>query len=251
MMNKDFHVMKDPKMDRIFKRAYYATLKAVERRERDKSVQDHINAYVELFEQELDRRDLTAEEQRAFLEAFETTMKQDDLHRQKMRKTRKRFFAIGGGSIAVVVLVVFILHVGINRPFMPLPKVEADLQYYLEKVDAGFGEFSENFYTILRRYDGRLGAAKTAQYQKGMYAELEEHFQELLTKLQNGEIAYIDDARLWANYFPERAEQKARKKMVTNAVVGGVGENIGSAVESILEGAKDIIDRTIDAIDNK
>jgi ribosomal protein L18 len=83
-----------------------------------------------------------------------------------------------------------------------------------------------------------------------MYAELEEHFQELLTKLQNGEIAYIDDARLWANYFPERAEQKARKKMVTNAVVGGVGENIGSAVESILEGAKDIIDRTIDAIDN-
>ena len=137
--------MKDPKMDRIFKNAYYATLKVVERREIDKSVQDHINAYVELFEQELDRRDLTAEEQRAFLEAFKTTMKQADLHRQKMRKTRKRFFTIGGGSIAVVVLLAFILHVCINRPFMPLTKVEADLQYYLERVDSGFWEFSEKY----------------------------------------------------------------------------------------------------------
>ena len=249
-MNREFRVMKDPKMDRIFKKAYYATLREVEKRERDKSVKDHIEAYTELFEHELDRRDLTVGEHQAFLSAFRDTMKQADLHRQQRQKLRRRLIAGGGGALAAIALLAFVLHIAINRPFMPLSEVEAKLQYDLEKVEAGFGDFSVDYYKTLRRYDGRLGPAKTARYEQTMYTELDEQFQELMGKLQNGEVVYIDDARRWADYFPERAERKARKKMATNAVVGGVGENIGNAVESILEGAKDIIDRTIDAIDS-
>lgn len=250
-MKKNLHVSKDPKLNRIFTKAYYATLREVERRERDKTAQDHIEAYVELFERELDSRDLSYEEQRKFVEAFKSQMEHADRLRFQRRKNRKLFSLIGGGSLAAVALLVFILYAGIKKPFMPLSKVETDLQYYLEKVDAGYGDFSKKYYSNLRRFEGRLGSVKTARYRQDMYTELDEHFQEFLEKLQNGEVAYIDDARRWADYFPEKEERKARKKIATNAIVGGVGENIGEAVKSILDGAKDVIDRTIDAIDNK
>jgi len=248
-MKREPYDLDDPKLNRIFRKAYQATLKEVERREKRKNVQDHIQAHVELFERELDGRDLSSSEQQAFVNAFKSKMKAAEKRRERRRESGKRLLAIGAGSVGALALLVFVLIVAVRRPFLPLAEVEARLQYYLEKVDDGYGDFSQKFYILLRRQDQRLGPAKTHRYQQDMYAELDENFREYLERLENGEVAYIDDARRWADYFPEREERKARKKMASNAIVGGVGENIGDAVNSILDGAKEIIDRTIDAID--
>ena len=247
-MKRSLRVMDDPRLDSIFTDVYLRTMEAVERREGEKRRRDHIDAYAELFEEDLRRRDLTEGERREFAMAFrEYVMKTID-RRKRAEQVRRRAFLLGGSGILVVGLSVFLLYAAIARPFMPVAKVETELQYYIEKVESGYGNYTRRFYRLLRRQDRKLGPDRVAYYDELMYSELDEHFQDLIAKLEQGEVVYYDDARRWAGHFPEAEERKERKQQAGNAMAQGVGRTVGDTVKSVGEAVKDLLNKASDLI---
>ena len=244
-------VINDPRLDRIFSEAYFATLPAIEKAEREKLVKDRIEALSDLFEMDLRAKDLTEAERTSIVDAFKSYVSEMEQREEIRSHNRKTYFIFASGGLAFIIVLTLILYIGIRRPFASLAKVEQDLSYYLEQVDGGYGEYSEKYYKTLRIFDGRLGPTKTANYRRQMNAELEEGFDRFIVALESGKVTLYDDARKWAGYFPEREIRKAKKEEAQNALVRGAGGTIGDSVRSILKSVGDTLRKAADYIKAK
>lgn len=240
--------MEDPRLDRIFMEAYHKTMGEVEKREWDKRRLDHISAYKELFEKDLLGRDLSSVERQKFLAEFERYITKSIHTEEERKKNRKTITLISVSSILGACFCGALIYCLVFRPFMPVSKVESNLAYYHEKVEDGYGEYSNRYYSLLRKHERKLGADQATLYRQRMYETLDEHFNTLLVKLENGEVVYFDDARRWAKLFPDREEQKARKQQASNAVTQGFGHTIGESVKTVTDGVKNLIDKALNAI---
>ena len=241
-------VMQSPRLDKIFTEAYRSTMKKVELREADKHASDYISTFSGLFEQDLRKRDLTPVEREEFMDAFHREL--DNLHQHSLESSqkRKRALIIAGSSTAGALALSFGIFTATARPFMPLPKIESQLTYYLEKVDEGFGSYSKKFYTLIDKQSRKLPDATEQQYRTDMYTYLDKHFDTTIDKLESGEIRFYDDAKHWASRFPESEEQKDRKEQADNAFKKGLGTAVGDSLEEVKEGAKDLIKNAVDFI---
>ena len=242
-MPKDLNIMGDPELDRIFTEAYRDTMRNVDVVERDKSVRDRIDAFTELFKRDLYSRDLTPAEREAVVAAFRSYIEGADRRAaEEGAKRRRRFTVLGSYALGAAVIGGLIL-MAVYRPFTPVSAVEERLQSYYERVDEGAGGFSRKYFRTVDRFDRKLGDARTAELRAKMNAEIDENLMEYIQKVESGEIAYYDDARTWAGYFTEREVRKAKRQIVQNALVKGVGEAMGEATESVIQGAKGLIEK--------
>lgn len=250
-MKKPMQVMNDPNLDRIFTEAFTDTMQRVESRERDKQVKDHIDAFSRLFEEELMAKDLTAAERKEFLDAFKSYVANAERNRALAAADRRRKFWTVFGSVVSTIAVVVGIYVWTARPFTPITQVEEDLNEYLMRVDEGYGAYSKRYYRLLDTFERRLGPESVTEYESMMHTELDEQFDALIERLENGEVAYLDDARKWAKYFPDPEEQEARREMAGNAFSQGLGKTVGDSLNTIKEGARGLIDRAAEIIEEK
>lgn len=250
-MKRQLRVIDDPRLDRIFSDAYFATLPAIEKAEREKQVKDRIEALSDLFEMDLRTKDLTEAERTSIVGAFKSYVVEMEQREEQRSRGRKTSLIFATGGFAFIVVLTLILYIGIRRPFASLTKVEQDLSYYLEQVDGGYGEYSEKYYKTLKIFNNRLGPAKTANYRRQMNGELEEQFDVLIVALEAGEVTRYDDARKWAGYFPEREMRRAKKEEAQNALVQGAGGAIGDSVRSLLKSVGETLKNTADYIKAK
>ena len=207
-----------------------------------------IEAFSELFEQELLNRDLSEAERAAFAVAFRRYITQALAEENQRRQQRKRIVVFSAAGLTALFLCAALGYLLIARPLTPVTKVEAELQFYLGKVETGYGEYAKKYYGSLRRYDRKLGLEKTAEYRERMYAELDEQFLSLLEKIRAGEVVYYDDTRRWANLFPDAEERQARKAQASNAAAQAVGRAVGDSVRSVTDAAKGLLDKAVDLI---
>ncbi len=231
MKEKRERALEDPDLDRIFKEAYIETMEQAYHAERAKRTGDRIEAFTELFETELAGHDLSVDERGRLIEALKRRLKNAEAQHERWveRRDRKRKRALA--AAAGVILLVTVVFFSTYRPFTPISSVENDLEFYIERVDAGYGEYAQKFYRLLDRFDRRLDDPTEERYRERMYDTLDLRFRELLTALQSGDLTLFDDARKWAKLFPERAERNTRKELVENAGVKGVGGALGNFIE--------------------
>lgn len=240
--------MKNPRLDRIFTEAYRNTMKQVDLREQDKHDEDYYRTFSELFEQDLSNRDLTEEERQTFMSAFHREITSLGETADKHRERRRRLFLFGGSGLLCAVALSFGIYVGAVRPFMPVEKVTASLDYYLEKVEDGYGSYARKFHRLIDKQGGKLPVQAEAAYRSDMYATLDSHFDETIQRLEAGELVYYDDAKDWASRFPESEESADRKKLADNAFKKGLGVAVGDTLEEVTEGAKDFFQKAADYI---
>ena len=128
------------------------------------------------------------------------------------------------------------------RPLTPIDSVRSDLDFYIERVEAGNGEYADDFYDTLRRFDLRIAKPDEVAYRERMYRVLDRGFADVLERLKDGDLTLLDDARRWAKFFPDSAERRARRQLVDNASLTGVG----GALQNIVERAGTFITETAD-----
>lgn len=247
-MKKRHVIMDDPRLDRIFNDAYAQTMRDAAVAERSKRVGDHVDAFAEIFERELGNRDLTPHERRDLIDQFRTRVLTADAERDRRRRARRRKLSLTTAVVAGAAAIVLSIYLAAYQPFRPIDGVTADLTHYVERVEAGYGEYSRKFFRLLERQDRRLGPTRAQEFQGRMYDALDERFAELVARVEDGRMSYYDDARDWAGYYPEPEERKAKRQIARNARSAGLGVSVGDSVESIVEGAKEIIGRAVDAI---
>ena len=122
-MKKTLHVIRNPRLDRIFTEAYRNTMNEVALREKDKHDADYYQIFSELFEKGLYNHDLSSEERGEFMEVFHreiATLRQQD---EESRRKKKRIVFIGGSSLLGALVLSFALYTAIARPFMPVSRV--------------------------------------------------------------------------------------------------------------------------------
>ena len=228
--------------ERVFAEVYRDTMARVDMLEREKRKSDELEAYVEIFEQELDGRDLQTKERAALVEAFKTKLARAERENRdtllRMRSRRRRIVLGLTGAIVIAVGLVFIRY----RPLTPIDSVRADLDFYIERVEAGNGEYADDFYKTLQRFNLRISEPVEELYRERMYRVLDRGFAEVLERLKSGDLTLLDDARRWAKFFPDSAERKARRELVDDARIKGVG----GALQNVIERAGEIISETAD-----
>ena len=248
MKRKTLHVINNPRLDRIFSEAYRNTMKKVAVREQTKHDEDFFKTFSDLFEQDLYNRDLTAEERREFMTAFHreiTSLEEDAENRQEKKK---KAYLIGGSALFGALVIFFSIYIAVARPFMPVGKVTSELDYYLEKVDDGYGSYAKKFYRLIDSQGHKLAIGAESAYRADMYNTLEDHFDETIGRLEAGEIRYYDDAKEWASRFPEAEERTDRKEIADNALNEGLGEAFGETLDEVKEGAKEFFKNAADFI---
>lgn len=240
---KKFRVMGNARLDRIFNQAYQKTMHDVDREEQAKRAGDHLDAFEELFDQELSGRDLTAKERAFFLSKFREYIQNTEENRHETKLRQKKRFVLGSSVIVAAGLSLFLLYAAIYRPFTPIDTVETQLVEYLQKVELNdIGEYAKKFYNLLGKYDRRLGNTVTEEYKNAMYESLHAQFGVLIGRLQEGEIRYFDDAKKWAGHFPDREDRRARREQVDNALAEGLGEAVGGTLEKVKTGIKGLFE---------
>lgn len=235
----------DPRLDRAFTQAYYAAMHEVERTERTRAVKDSADAFAAMFAQELEGRDLLPEERRRFVGALRDSIGTFQAQAARRGLRRRRFALAGGGVFTVVGLLVLLGYLAAARPFASVPAIESELATYRERVQEGYGEYAKRYYRVLDRFERRLGTARVTEHQAAMHGVLDDHFRVLLERVDNGEIAYVDDAYRWSGYYPEREERAGRRSQVQNTLVNAVGQKIGESMDTVIQGARDFLDRAI------
>lgn len=246
MKRKTLNVIQNPRLDRIFTEAYRNTMKQVSLREQDKHDEDYYRTFSELFEQDLSNRDLTEEERQTFMSAFHREITSLGETADKNRERRRRLVLFGGSGLLCAAALSFGIYVAAVRPFMPVEKVTANLDYYLEKVEDGYGSYARKFYRLIDRQGGKLPAQTEAVYRSDMYATLDSHFDETIERLEAGELLYHDDAKEWASRFRESEERTDRKELADNAFRKGLGAALGGTLKEVTEGAKDFFQKAAD-----
>ncbi|MAG12989.1 MAG: hypothetical protein CMN78_00140 [Spirochaetales bacterium] len=247
-LDTSMQVMHNPRLDKIFTEAYRSTMKKVELREADKHASDYLNTFSDFFREDLNTRDLSPEERDEFMKVFHQELAHLNEKNLTATKKRKRALIIAGSSTAGALALSFGLFTATARPFMPLPKIESQIVYYLEKVDEGFGSYSKKFYSLVDRHSRKVPDIAEQRYRTEMYTYLEEHFDSALEHLENGEIRFYDDAKQWASRFPEVEERQDRKEQADNAFRKGLGTAVGDSLEEVKEGARDLIKKATDFI---
>jgi len=247
-MRKNISVMPDKKQNKIFSDAYSNTMAEVEKLEKQKNIEDRITILTELFEEDLHNRDLTEPERRQMTTAFKRYIEDTDyrLTKQKVFFTKKKL--IGFGATLAIILISGLIYLNTYHPFTSIPEINEELNFYIQKVDDGYGAYAESFYSTLNKYDLKLGEQKTTAFNKLMYTELDEHFDELIVKLESGEIRYYDDAKEWASYFPAEEERDARREIADNAFSKGIGKALDEGVSKFFDKTGNIINRAWDFI---
>jgi len=243
MEKGQFHVMGDPALDLIFTEAYRNTLKKVEKRERDKELRDHVEAMTELFVQELFSRDLTPVERAEFTRAFRKQIEQAEQDLAERRSERRRLRRTGLIIFFSLVMLSGIVYIARNKPFTPVSRIKAQLSEHFASVESGLGGHAQDYFRILDTYRHKLGDRRVAELEESMYRELDEQFEVLLSRVESGEVAYFDDARKWAGYFPDKEDRKMRRERVDNAVAQWIGRRVDESVDKVLEGAKELLDK--------
>jgi hypothetical protein len=140
------------------------------------------------------------------------------------------------------------IYLAVARPFLPVEEVASELDYFLEKVEDGYGSYTQKFYRLLDRQGNKLAVATESAYRSDMYNTLEEHFDESVARVEAGEIRYYDDAKDWASRFPEAEERADRKEVADNALNKGLGTAIGTTIDEVKEGAKEFFEKAADFI---
>ncbi len=237
--------------DRIFKEAYDRTMAKVEKREMKKSLEDRVNILTDLFEQDLFNRDLTEAEKRELVAEFRNRIKNADIQSAKHLKIRKKRKLAGVLSAVMIAVISGLIYLNTYYPFTSISEIEKDLNYYIEKVDKGFGNYAETFYDTLDKYDLKLGNQRVDLFKERMYSELDEHCNELLKKVQEGELGYYDDLNDWVSFFPDREERIARQNAADNALREGTYKTLNEGVDKLIKGAGGILERTFDSIKKK
>ncbi len=248
MKRKTLHAIKNPRLDKIFSEAYRNTMSRVAVREQSKHDEDYYKTFSDLFEQELNGRDLTAEERDEFMSAFHKEIDLLKEHADRSEVRRKRAIWVGGSALLGVLALTFGIYLAVARPFMPVSKVTGNLDYYLEKVEDGYGSYTKKFYRLIDKQGAKLPVETETAYRSDMYNTLDDHFDEAVTHLEAGEIRYYDDAKDWASRFPEPEERSDRKDLADNAFTKGLGAAVGDTLEEVKEGAKDLIQKAADFI---
>lgn len=242
-----YKIMDDPELDRIFTDAYREALSKVEGVEKEKRMADHIDAYAELFEQDLRRRDLTLNERTRIMSAFRRrlALAREEAGKRGLRLKKRAIIAssIGAGVLAIIML--FILA---TQPFRPVADIKAELASYYEKVDEGYGLYAKRYYALLNKYGAKLGPTTVADYRKTMETELDEHFLENLAFVEAGELRYVDDAKDWASYFPEKEDREERRRRVDNVFQAGMGKVLGGAWETVKQEAGKLFNEAEDKL---
>ena len=241
-------VMQNPRLDKIFTDAYKSTMKKIEVREADKHASDYLSTLSSMFEQDLYNRDLSQDERREFMQAFHNELENRHHHSIEAAQKRRKGLIIAGSSTVGALALSFGIFTATARPFMPLPKIESQLEYYLEKVEEGFGSYSKKFYALADKQSRKLPDPAESQYRDDMYDAIERHFNEAVTKLESGEMRYRDDAKQWASRFPDAEERKDRKEQADNAFKQGLGTAVGDSLEDVKEGAKELIQKAVEFI---
>lgn len=244
MKNKQrpLKVMNDPKLDRIFTEAYREAFRQAENLENDKQLADHIDAYAEIFERDLYGKDLSAAERQKFVAAFRTYIKDAKEKQEIKTKKRKRIFGTVLGSIAGAAVLSIGIYILAAQPFKTTAEIESELSSYMIKVDEGLDGYADKYFSLLKKHGSKLPPGKAAEYSDLMYDEVDEHFNELLAKVEAGELRYADDAKKWADILPDPEEREVRKQAVDNAFQEGLGESIGSTWETVKREAGEIIE---------
>ncbi len=251
-MKKSIRVIDDPRYDRLYKQAYAETLKEVEHIERTKEIQDYTGAFLDIFRDELEQKDLTPSERDMLIQILQERLIDPERTLSIQRARKKRVINITLavlGSVAALSVFIYVLQ---YRPFTSYEKITTDLTYYLEKVDKGFSGYARKYYNALDDYKRRLSPAELEHYNREMYTILDAHFTTTLESLESGTLSLYDDAKDWAKSFPEAEEQKARKEMVDNTMSTAVGrkaretyeaakEEAGTFFEKVVEGIKKLI----------
>lgn len=243
MKNRQFHVMGDPELDRVFTEAYRRTLRKVEKREHEKEYLDHVEAMAELFEQELSSRDLSPAERKEFIATFRKQVEHAEKDLAERRKESRRLRRMGLSIFLSLVVLSGLIYIGRNKPFTPISSVEAELAEHLVAVESGIGGHADDYYKLLESFRHKLGDRRVRELEQSMYGELDEQFEALLERVRNGEAAYFDDARKWAGYFPDKADRKARRARVDNAMAKWIGRTVDESVDKVLEGAKELLEK--------
>ncbi|HOZ73404.1 MAG TPA: hypothetical protein PK179_12885, partial [Spirochaetales bacterium] len=225
-------VMDDPVLDRLFTEAYRDALARVGGLEQEKRLADHVEAYAELFERDLDARDLSDSERREMVAAFKRRLASVREERDALRR-RRRGRALIGGLIAACVLATGGLYLASAQPFKAAAEIERELGLYYAKVDAGTGAYAKRYFALLAKHGSKLGSVKAEDYGRSMRAELDEHFNEYLDRVVAGELQYADDAKAWAKLFPDKEEREERYRAVDNAFQAGLGKAVGATWDTV------------------
>ena len=248
MKRKTPTVMKNPRLDKIFAEAYRNTIRQVAVREQDKHDEDYYQTFSQLFEQDLYNRDLTAEEREQFMSAFQKEIESLQESASRRGARRRKTLLVGGSGLFCILALSFAIYTVAARPFMPVEKVTTNLDYYLGKVEDGYGSYTRKFYRVIDRQGGKLPVQTEAAYRSNMYATLDNHFDETIERLEAGEIRYYDDAKEWASRFPEPEERADRKRLAANAFKKGLGTSLGTTLEEAKEGVRDLVKKAADFI---
>lgn len=248
MKRKTKTVINNPRLDRIFSEAYRNTMRQVALREQNKHDEDYYKTFKELFEEELRTRDLSAEERREFMSAFHREVTTLEENAKGRSEKRRKAFLIGGSALLAALVLSIGIYLGVAKPFMPVSKVTANLDYYLEKVEDGYGSYAKKFYRLIDRQGNKLAVGVESEYRSDMYTTLDDHFDDTIDRLEAGEIRYYDDAKDWASRFPESEERADRKAIAENALKAGLGTSFGDTLEEVKEGAKNFLENAVQAI---
>ena len=241
-------IINNPRLDKIFSDAYRNTMKKVSLREQSKESEDFYKTFSDLFEQDLYNRDLTSAERQEFMTAFHREIASlQDNERTRLEKNKKRYL-IGGSALLFVLALSFAIYVAAARPFMPVSKITGDLDYYLEKVEDGYGSYAKKFYSLIDKKGNKLSVQTESAYRSDMYNTLDDHFDETILRLEEGEVRYYDDAKAWAGRFPDAEERTDRKEAAENALKKGLGTAMGDTLEDVKEGAKNLFKKAGDFI---
>ena len=248
MKKKTLNVINNPRLDKIFSEAYKNTMKQVAVREQSKQDEDYFKTFSDLFEKDLYGRDLTPEERQEFMSAFHREISSLREYAAERRERKRRRFLISGSGLLGVLALSFGIYIAAARPFISVQKVTTNLDYYLEKVEDGYGSYAKRFYRLIDRQGDKLPLGREADYRTSMYSTLDEHFDDTIARLEAGEIRYYDDAKDWASCFPESEERADRKELADNAFNKGLGTAVGDTLEEVKEGAGELIRKVGDFI---
>jgi len=247
--------MDDPVLDRLFTEAYRDALARVGGLEQEKRLADHVEAYAELFERDLDARDLSDSERREMVAAFKRRLASVREERDALRR-RRRGRALIGGLIAACVLATGGLYLASAQPFKAAAEIERELGLYYAEVDAGTGAYAKRYFALLAKHGSKLGSVKAEDYGRSMRAELDEHFNEYLDRVVAGELQYADDAKAWAKLFPDKEEREERYRAVDNAFQAGLGKAVGATWDtvkketgSLFEEAGEAVKKLVDTVE--
>ena len=166
---------------------------------------------------------------------------------ERLQKNKKRLL-IGIPALIGVLAFFFSVYVAAVKPFMPVSKITSDLDYYLEKVEDGYGSYSKKFYRLIDKQGKKLPVGTESAYRSDMYTALDDQFDEAIEHLEAGEVRYYDDAKAWASRFPEAEEQADRKEVAENALKKGLGTAVGETLEDVKEGARNLFKKAGDFI---